>query len=474
MKKLKPQLFVITLALFAGIIPSFAQTDTTTVKPAVEPTVQPEAIPEVQPAVRPVATIEADTLEIIGPVVDSVISKIIKEAEIARDTLTVAVEPVPPIDTVVAAVPADTISILEQIADTTIAPEQPADTVVVEKIPVKDTISAKVLQQVDSLVEKGENYKNEYYFDLACDCFSQACTLCPDSLSLRDRLLSGNSCREMVSRVARPIVIARERFAVDEFMLYYPMADKSWHPVDGAPVFYSRDNADTVYVQKQSDNRIYCMECGDKMYFASKDRVGMGGYDLYVSYRNHTSGEWAEPVNMGFPYSSPYDDFLFYDTEDGAYSLFASNRECSEDSVYVYVLQRGDAPVEVKDRTPEDLRNIATLKPEAPAAAPKEATPQTKESDRLTEKINALQREKNDILQKLGKPEYQDQIIALRQRAKAIDAEIEDYMQEFLRLGLEFDYEELEEEPETQEGTTDGAFPFIRKTFGKKITVIYY
>ena len=60
----------------------------------------------------------------------------------------------------------------------------------------------------------------------------------------------------------------------------------------------------------------------------SKGLYGMGGYDLYVSQWNSETGDWDVPVNMGFPYSSPYDDFLFINTEDGKYSIFASNRGC--------------------------------------------------------------------------------------------------------------------------------------------------
>jgi hypothetical protein len=66
---------------------------------------------------------------------------------------------------------------------------------------------------------------------------------------------------------------------------------------------------------------------------------------------------------MGFPYSSPADDFLYIDTEDGRYSVFASNRGCSADSVWVYVLEYDNVPVRRAVNDPQELMDIAELMP---------------------------------------------------------------------------------------------------------------
>ena len=66
---------------------------------------------------------------------------------------------------------------------------------------------------------------------------------------------------------------------------------------------------------------------------------------------------------MGFPYSSPADDFLFINTEDEKYSIFASNRETSSDSVCVYVLEYETTPVRKALKDIKLLRNLAFLTP---------------------------------------------------------------------------------------------------------------
>jgi outer membrane protein OmpA-like peptidoglycan-associated protein len=45
--------------------------------------------------------------------------------------------------------------------------------------------------------------------------------------------------------------------------------------------------------------------------FATDNRTGMGGYDLYSSKGSFTSGTWAQPVNMGYPLNSVKDDMYF-------------------------------------------------------------------------------------------------------------------------------------------------------------------
>ena len=77
---------------------------------------------------------------------------------------------------------------------------------------------------------------------------------------------------------------------------------------------------------------------GKTLYFASDGLAGLGGFDIFSSTWDAEAGRWGDPVNMGFPFNSPADDYLMADSADGEYTLFASNRDCAPDSVTVYVL----------------------------------------------------------------------------------------------------------------------------------------
>lgn len=254
-------------------------------------------------------------------------------------------------------------------------------------LPVPDPSAGRtlpaVLAEADSLVR-------EYSFEEAAGLYEAALRMAPDSLSrqqIEDALLQAQNGRNMLAYASRPSVVARQRLSVRDFFLYYPVADGSWRPVpnqldtlagnplvqgmyipdgirelyyssadaDGIHNIYRTELRDTVWTVPElinenltsSSDEIFPVLSpdGNSLYFASKGLYGMGGYDLYVSRWNRESHDWETPVNLGFPYSSPADDFLFMNTPDGKYSLFASNRECSRDSVWVYVLEYDSMPV---------------------------------------------------------------------------------------------------------------------------------
>jgi hypothetical protein len=80
-----------------------------------------------------------------------------------------------------------------------------------------------------------------------------------------------------------------------------------------------------------------------------------------VSAWDEEASDWSVPVNLGFPYSSPADDFLYAASEDGRYVLFASDRDCPSDSVWVYVLEEDNMPVRSEMSDPQQLKNLASM-----------------------------------------------------------------------------------------------------------------
>lgn len=112
---------------------------------------------------------------------------------------------------------------------------------------------------------------------------------------------------------------------------------------------------------------------GQQLCFSSNGMAGMGGYDLFICNRQ-PDGSWGAPQNVGFPYSSVADDFLFSNTPDGLFSVFASTRDCPAGSIRIYAVRREQSPVrEAVESTAEALRIAAFEKrpePEARGVAP--------------------------------------------------------------------------------------------------------
>lgn len=309
-----------------------------------------------------------------------------------------------------------------------------------EETPVRVRTAEEILRTADSL-------RMEYRFREAAEAFGQALRMTEDSLTrqrIEDGLLQAQNGLNMLGYCSQPVVVARQRFSLEDFFLFYPLADGSWRPVpnqldsigggpftramyfpeDAVEAYYSSADGDGIrdiyYTHfrdsvwsapalinehlTSSSDEIFPMLSPDGMslYFSSKGLYGMGGYDLYVSRWNRETRDWEVPVNLGFPYSSPADDFLFVNTSDGKYSLFASNRECSRDSVYIYVLEYDGMPVRKALSDPEEVRNLARLLPdgdptrlETVGAVGGEA--EDEDARRYTEKMRQVRRLRDSI-----------------------------------------------------------------------------
>ena len=61
------------------------------------------------------------------------------------------------------------------------------------------------------------------------------------------------------------------------------------------------------------------------LYFSSDGYPGLGGYDIYRSYRSE-NGNWEKPEHTGLPFNSSYNDVYFSTDAKGEKVLLSSNR----------------------------------------------------------------------------------------------------------------------------------------------------
>lgn len=395
------------------------------------------------------------------------------------------------------------------------------------------------------LISKADSLRLEYDFDEAVLTLEQAKKLFPDSVSYIDTcssMLMSQNAKNMLDYCSRPVVVAKQKFSIKDFYLFYPLSENSWRPLpnkldtladgDFPNAVYIPDDAKTIYYSaKDTDGirniyktdyhdsiwsvpslvneqitslscEIYPMlsEDGKSLYFSSKGLYGMGGYDIYVSNWNKEINDWDVPVNMGFPYSSPYDDFLFVNTPDGRYSMFASNRETSPDSVFIYVLEYDRMPVRKSISDKRELLKIVSLDPIADpsridnVSAVSGNLPENKDTRLYANKMNQVRSLRNMIDSKRNSIEESKQglteaseadkkeIVAAIMKKEAILKELQDSLatainqlqkieMEFLSSGIMIDLQKMQEEADREVVGASTGYTFSRNSMGSSFNM---
>ncbi|MBO7479132.1 MAG: PD40 domain-containing protein [Bacteroidales bacterium] len=243
----------------------------------------------------------------------------------------------------------------------------------------------------------------DYDFAAAQDLYRQAYEASSDASfrnAMVEKMAQCDNGLGMLSFACKPVVVASRTVPAANFFQYYKhiSADRWGRLADGTlaaldpslgKMFFERseDGQSDIYTSTRVRDSLWSAPellgsshmsskdevmpivsyDGKKLYYSSKGLFGMGGYDLFVCQWDEASGSWGEPQNLGFPFSSVGDDFLYSDTPDGNFTIFASNRDCGADSVTIYVLAFKNEPLKTAVSAAE-ARRIAALEVNKPQA----------------------------------------------------------------------------------------------------------
>lgn len=96
---------------------------------------------------------------------------------------------------------------------------------------------------------------------------------------------------------------------------------------------------------------------GQTLYFANNGEGSMGGYDLFVVQKEPITGECLQPLNLGMPFNSPFDDFMMAIDEENGVGWWATDRNSpGEDvTIYVYILD------DIRKNYPSDTPGLKSL-----------------------------------------------------------------------------------------------------------------
>ena len=80
----------------------------------------------------------------------------------------------------------------------------------------------------------------------------------------------------------------------------------------------------------------YLLSDGITLYFAANDTNGLGGSDIYISRYNISTETYTTPENIGLPYNSPANEYLFLLDETRQIGYLATDRFSAEGKVHIY------------------------------------------------------------------------------------------------------------------------------------------
>lgn len=104
----------------------------------------------------------------------------------------------------------------------------------------------------------------------------------------------------------------------------------------------------------------YMLTDGSTLYFAAKGEESLGGYDIYMSRYSQDQGEFLKPENIGMPFNSPANDYLYVIDETNNLGWFASDRRQPEGKVCVYVFIPNNTR-KTYDSETDNLESLAML-----------------------------------------------------------------------------------------------------------------
>lgn len=107
----------------------------------------------------------------------------------------------------------------------------------------------------------------------------------------------------------------------------------------------------------------YLMPDGTTLYFAQKGENSIGGYDIFVTRYNAGNASFLRPDNIGMPFASEANDYLYVIDEPWQLGYFVTDRRQPEGKVciYVFVPEAKRRSYQSEAYTPEKLRSLAGI-----------------------------------------------------------------------------------------------------------------
>lgn len=116
--------------------------------------------------------------------------------------------------------------------------------------------------------------------------------------------------------------------------------------------------------QLQHINYPFLLADGLTLYFAAQGPESIGGYDIFMTTYDATEGRFLKPENIGMPFNSTANDYLFVIDEFNQLGYFATDRlhpESDTVCVYTFIPAEKHQTYDASAYTPEQIADFARI-----------------------------------------------------------------------------------------------------------------
>ncbi len=97
---------------------------------------------------------------------------------------------------------------------------------------------------------------------------------------------------------------------------------------------------------------------GVTLYFAADGDASMGGYDIFIASRDSSTGEFLQPTGLGFPFNSPFNEYVMAIDEENGIGWWATDRNELDGMLSLYVFKTDEVR---KNYDPDDVDDIVAF-----------------------------------------------------------------------------------------------------------------
>ncbi len=100
---------------------------------------------------------------------------------------------------------------------------------------------------------------------------------------------------------------------------------------------------------------------GLTLYFSGDGEGSMGGYDLFIASKDPVSGQFRQPMGLGYPFNSPFNEYMMAIDEENGIGWWVTDRNRLDDRVSIYIFKTNDVRKNYIADEEDDIVSLARI-----------------------------------------------------------------------------------------------------------------